>query len=339
MNFVFDNVSVVFEGVPALQSVSFTLQNGGGVLLTGASGAGKTTLLRLLYAACAPAKGTLLINGIPSGEFRGKKLRKLRSKMGVVFQDARLVSAFTVYENVMAPLIIQGHTKRAADSRCLDVMSDLGISYLREKYPVNLSGGERQLVALARALVAYPDCIIADEPTAQLDSGSVERIVQALMREHARGATLIVATHDEQVVHRFSGVGRLHLNEGSVEHSVEPVTDIINRAPTEIYLQTIEQSAPAPQSIQTNPSDNRQEHQSAPVDVNQAATGDITLPASDDANALAREDANALATRGTNDTADTSAHAGTVESPMIREVVAVSEMGSVAGTTNVEESR
>lgn len=223
MNFAFDNISVRFDGVPALDSVSFNLQDGGGVVLTGASGAGKTTLLRLLYGACVPTSGILRINGVPSTEIRGKKLRKLRAKMGVVFQDARLIPTFTVYENVMLPLIIEGHTKRAADSRCLDVMSDLGISYLREKHPSHLSGGERQLTALARALVAYPECIIADEPTAQLDSGSVERIVQALMREHARGATLVIATHDELVVQRFAGVGRLHLNEGRIEEALTHV--------------------------------------------------------------------------------------------------------------------
>ncbi|MFN4769183.1 MAG: cell division ATP-binding protein FtsE [Candidatus Kapaibacterium sp.] len=226
MNFVFDSVTVRFDGIPVLDSVSFNLQAGGAVLLTGASGAGKTTLLRLMYGACRPSAGTLLLNGMDAAAIKASKLRKLRTKMGVVFQDARLIPAFTVYQNVMLPLIISGHSKRAADSRCLDVMSDLGISYLREKFPAQLSGGERQLCALARALVAYPDCIVADEPTAQLDSGSVERIVQALMREHARGATLIVATHDELVVQRFSGVGRLHLNEGRIEHALMPTVEV-----------------------------------------------------------------------------------------------------------------
>ncbi|MFM8569111.1 MAG: cell division ATP-binding protein FtsE [Candidatus Kapaibacterium sp.] len=249
MDFVFDDISVRFDGIPAVDSVSFHLREGGGVLLTGASGAGKTTLLRLLYGACMPSSGTLLINGAPSTALRGAKLRRHRAKMGVVFQDARLIPAFTVYENVMLPLIIQGHTKRAADSRCLDVMSDLGISYLREKHPAHLSGGERELAALARALVAYPECIVADEPTAQLNSGSVERIVQVLMREHARGATLVVATHDELVMQRFSGMGRLHLNEGRIEQAVTLAGDRFDG--TERVLADAPQSAAQPESPST----------------------------------------------------------------------------------------
>ncbi|MFM8473607.1 MAG: hypothetical protein ACKOBV_08820, partial [Candidatus Kapaibacterium sp.] len=107
----------------------------------------------------------------------------------------------------------------------------------------------RQLAALARALVAYPECIVADEPTAQLDSGSVERIVQALMREHARGATLVVATHDELVMQRFSGMGRLHLNEGRIEQAVTLAGDRFDG--TERVVADAPQSAAQPESPST----------------------------------------------------------------------------------------
>ena len=117
-----------------------------------------------------------------------------------------------------------------SDSRCLEVLSDLGISYLRDKYPSQLSGGERQVLAAARAFMAYPDCIIADEPTALLDDKAVERIVTALQREHARGATLIVATHDNLAVKLFHELGHLHLDEGRIIQTREPVFSVATTA-------------------------------------------------------------------------------------------------------------
>ncbi len=219
MHFELNDVSVEFDSIPALDHISCRIEEGAAVLLTGATGAGKTTLLKLLYADQLPSRGTVHINGVRSSVMKGKTLRELRQKIGVIFQDAKLIASHTAYENAIAPLIIAGFSKRASDKRCLEILSDLGISYLRDKYPAQLSGGERQLVALARAMMNRPDCILADEPSAQLDGSVVQLISQTLLKEHARGATLIIATHDPLLMKQFAGVERMNLMDGRISSS------------------------------------------------------------------------------------------------------------------------
>ncbi len=216
MHFELNDVSVEFDSMAALDHISCRIEDGAAVLLTGATGAGKTTFLKLLYADQLPNRGSVLINSVKSSVMKGRALRDLRQKIGIIFQDAKLISAHTAYENAIAPLIIAGFSKRASDKRCLEILSDLGISYLRDKYPPQLSGGERQLVALARAMMNRPDCIIADEPSAQLDGSVVELISQTLLKEHARGATLLVATHDPLLMKQFAGMERLNLMDGRI---------------------------------------------------------------------------------------------------------------------------
>ncbi len=227
MTFSLQDVSVAFDSIPALDGISCRIESGAAVLLTGATGAGKTTFLSLLYARQLPTHGSVQIDGVDSKAMKGRTLRATRQKIGVIFQDAKLISSLSAYENAIAPLIIAGFSKRASDKRCLEILADLGISYLRDKMPDQLSGGERQLVALARAIMNRPDCILADEPSAQLDGSVVDLITRTLLREHARGATLLVATHDPLLMKAFAGTERLNLVDGRIS-----TIDVLNASAT-----------------------------------------------------------------------------------------------------------
>lgn len=214
MKFEINNATVQFDSIPALDNISCAVESGSSVLLTGSTGAGKTTFLKMLYAEVLPTKGEVMINNATTKSLSKKKLRELRQNMGIIFQDIKLVPSLTIYENVVTPLVIAGYSQRAFDKRCLEVLSDLGISYLREKFPHQISGGEKQLTVLARAIMHRPDCIIADEPTGNVDGETVSRIAEVLKNENARGATLIVATHDPYLMSHFNSSHKLVLHEG-----------------------------------------------------------------------------------------------------------------------------
>jgi cell division transport system ATP-binding protein len=206
----------MYDGIPALSNVSLTVSQGATIVLTGPTGAGKTTLLRLLYAELLPTSGLVLINGTPTSRLKPKQVRELRRTIGIVQQQGRLVDDYTVYENMLMPLAVHGMAKADASRQALEILADLNISYVRHKLPRQLSGGERHLVALARAMSVNPKLIIADEPTGTLDDSTSMSVASVLHRLVERGTSLVISTHSASFAAAFPSAQRLHLVEGSL---------------------------------------------------------------------------------------------------------------------------
>lgn len=215
MQFELQDVSVSFGGIPALRNVSF-VYNGGTIVLTGSSGAGKTTLLRLIMADILPTSGRVLVDGAATQKLRGKEVCALRKRIGIVHQHCRLISVYTVYQNVIMPLAISGLSRAEANKRCLEQLADLGISYVRNKLPHQLSGGERQLAGIARALVTRPDVLIADEPTGTLDDATTASVIDVLRKAATQNTGVILSTHSSMLASAFSDATSVKIHEGSV---------------------------------------------------------------------------------------------------------------------------
>ncbi len=214
MEFLFRSVSVHFEKIPALNDVSCDIHDGDIVVLTGPTGAGKTTFLRLMYMDLYPSGGSIFLNGQDTRTLKKRHLPGLRRKMGIVFQDFKLLDNRTVYENVIYPLYAVKTSKKEADKRCLEVLSEIGISYLRNKFPHQLSGGEKHLTSLARAITLKPELILADEPTGNLDAESSKKVASLLRHVVSGGATVVLATHSKDMIDLFPDARRFNLNEG-----------------------------------------------------------------------------------------------------------------------------
>lgn len=215
MQFDIQDVSVAYGGIPALRNVSL-LYNGGTVVLTGPSGAGKTTLLRLIMADILPTSGTVLVDGAATQKLRGKDVRAIRRRLGIVHQHCRLISVYTVYQNVIMPLALSGLTRAESNKRCLEQLADLGISYVRNKLPHQLSGGERQLAGIARALVTMPDVLIADEPTGTLDDVTTATVIDVLKMVATQNTGVILSTHSSMLAQAFADAMHVRIHDGSV---------------------------------------------------------------------------------------------------------------------------
>lgn len=189
--------------VAVLQDVSFTLEAGDFVFLTGASGAGKTTLLRLLFAAERPKSGQILIDGKNITSFSRRRIAHVRRSIGVVFQDFKLITYRTVFDNVALVLEITGTPRNEIKKRVWKVLKLVGIEQKLYRYPLELSGGEQQRVAIARALVNDPQIILADEPTGNLDFEITTEIMNILNNVNAQGTTVMVATHNQLLLQKF----------------------------------------------------------------------------------------------------------------------------------------
>jgi cell division transport system ATP-binding protein len=207
----------------ALSDVSLNVEPGEFVFLTGPSGAGKTTLLRLLLGAEVVTGGQIVIGGRNIARLGRAGVAKLRRATGMVFQDAKLLPGVAVLENVALPAEAAGASSTEARSKAFALLRDLGLKDLVRRYPRSLSGGEQQRVAFARALVNDPGLLLADEPTGNLDEESAQRIVELMIRAHQEGATVIVATHDPQLLRSVHGrqialrAGRVVAGEGAPE--------------------------------------------------------------------------------------------------------------------------
>ncbi len=207
--------------VAVLQDVSFTLEAGDFVFLTGPSGAGKTTLLRLLFAAERPKSGQILINGKNITSFSRRRIAHVRRSIGVVFQDFKLITYRTVFDNVALVLEITGTPRNEIKKRVWKVLKLVGIEQKLYRYPLELSGGEQQRVAIARALVNDPQIILADEPTGNLDFEITTEIMNILNNVNAQGTTVMVATHNRLLLQKFKRkVFTLH--NGMLQEDVFP---------------------------------------------------------------------------------------------------------------------
>lgn len=196
------NVSKVYSnGVTALADVNLSIGKGEFVFIIGQSGSGKSTLTKLLYREEKPTKGTVHVGGINVGKLRNSNVYKLRRKIGVVFQDFKLLPKLTVYENVAYPLESYGMKKTEIRKRVLIALERVGLKEKLRSYPDQLSGGEQQRVCIARAIVNEPKLIICDEPTGDLDpvlSKEIMDIIEEINKD--LGTTIIMATHDENIV-------------------------------------------------------------------------------------------------------------------------------------------
>ena len=189
--------------VAVLQDVSFQLEAGDFVFLTGPSGAGKTTLLRLLFAAERPKSGQILIDGKNITSFSCRQIAYVRRSIGVVFQDFKLITYRTVFDNVALVLEISGIPRNEIKKRVWKVLKLVGIEQKLYRYPLELSGGEQQRVAIARALVNEPQIILADEPTGNLDFEITTEIMNILNNVNAQGTTVMLATHNQLLLQKF----------------------------------------------------------------------------------------------------------------------------------------
>jgi cell division transport system ATP-binding protein len=185
---------------PALEDITFRVEAGELVVLTGPSGAGKTTLLRLLYAAERPERGHVIVNGRNVTRLARWRVPEFRRSLGIVFQDFKLLPTKTAFENVAFAQRVLAIPEREVRRRVTDVLKRLGISHRRDALPPQLSGGEQQRVALARAIVNEPALILADEPTGNLDDVLAQDIMALLYEVNADGTTVLIATHDRQLV-------------------------------------------------------------------------------------------------------------------------------------------
>lgn len=198
---VLENVSKVFStGTVGLSEVSLRVEKGEFVFLVGPTGSGKTTLFRLLIRDILPSKGTIIIEEFDIIKLPNHKIPKLRKKIGVVFQDLKLLYDRTIFENVVLPLDFSGMGKSDAKKRTEAILLQVGILEHKDKFPVQLSGGELQRVAIARSLILSPDILLADEPTGNLDPATSKGIIKLLQDINQKGTTVVMATHNVEIV-------------------------------------------------------------------------------------------------------------------------------------------
>jgi cell division transport system ATP-binding protein len=229
-------VTKKYEGVPALSDVSFEVDKGEFVFLTGPSGAGKTTLLKILFCAERAEEGQIIIQGINAFRLTSSSIPYLRRNMGFVFQDYKLLPHKTVFENIALALKVVGAPYGEIERRVYQVLKKVGMEEKLHLVPPKLSGGEQQKIAVARALVNEPQVLLADEPTGNLDPESGQDVFRLFKEINMKGTTVLVATHDWETVRKMQrriitmAHGRV-VDDGS-RSSRRPLTTVpLNAAP------------------------------------------------------------------------------------------------------------
>lgn len=202
-------------GQEALKSVSFSIDAGELAFVTGRSGAGKSTLLKLIAAIERPTSGSVIVNGQNVGALKRAAVPYLRRNIGLVFQDQKLLYDRSVFDNVMLPLAFSGLPPREAARRARAALDKVGLLAREKANPIQLSGGEQQRLAIARAVVNRPGLLIGDEPTANLDAESAALILEVFVGFNQVGVTVLIATHDQGLVGRY-GRRVLRLEEGRI---------------------------------------------------------------------------------------------------------------------------
>ncbi|HEY2852691.1 MAG TPA: cell division ATP-binding protein FtsE [Gemmatimonadaceae bacterium] len=200
---------------PALSNVSFNVAKGEFVFLTGPSGAGKSTILKLIYMEERPTDGEVRVDGMSSVTIRGAEIPKLRRKLGIVFQDFRLLEDRTAEANVAFALEVTGASRSSIPGKVSRALTQVGLASKAMSYPRELSGGEQQRVAIARALVNDPVLLVADEPTGNLDDRATRGVFQLLRDINASGTAVLMATHNLDLIRR-SDYRSIELNRGQI---------------------------------------------------------------------------------------------------------------------------
>jgi len=198
------NVHKVYKNcVTAIHNLDLSIKKGEFVFIIGATGCGKSTLIKMLYREERPTSGQILVGGLDVAKIRNRKIYKIRRKLGVVFQDFKLLPKLTVYENVAFALEIFGLPKSEIYNKVVKVLELVGLKNKAKQYPTQLSGGEQQRVAIARAIVNGPKILICDEPTGNLDEKTSMEIMTVLEAINKLGTTIIMVTHDTEIVDKM----------------------------------------------------------------------------------------------------------------------------------------
>lgn len=205
--------------VQALTDVSFTVDEGEYVAIMGESGSGKTTLLNILAAFDRPTIGTVLLDGKDISAIRENQLAAFRrDQLGFVFQDFNLLDTFSLKDNILLPLVLQGMNWREMEANLLPIANQLRIANLLEKYPYEVSGGQKQRAAVCRALITHPRLILADEPTGALDSRATDALLDVFQQINQTGQTLLMVTHSLKAASRAGRI--LFIRDGQVYHQL-----------------------------------------------------------------------------------------------------------------------
>lgn len=213
-----DNVSKKFAtGTFGVSDINFSVDKGEFVFLIGPTGSGKTTIFRLLTREMLPTEGSIIVNDWDIVKLPKQKIPHLRKKVGVVFQDLKLLLDRTILENISLPLEVSGVSTGEAKKRVEEVLTQVGLISHKDKFPIQLSGGELQRAAIARALILSPEILLADEPTGNLDSATSWEIVKILSDINEKGTTIIMATHNADIVKSLSK-RTLELEKGKLVH-------------------------------------------------------------------------------------------------------------------------
>jgi len=214
-----------YGAAKALSDVTIDISKNDLLFITGPSGAGKTSLLKLLYYGEAVTEGQVLIDGINLSRISHKTIPMLRRKFGIIFQDYKLIPTKTVFDNIAIVLETIGKKRRFIEKKIRSVLRTVGMENSIHSLPPTLSGGEQQRIAVARAIVGDPKIILADEPTGNLDEDSADVIVDLLKKFHTRGATVIIATHDKELI-RKTGGRVIYLKQGRI-HPINSPNNVL----------------------------------------------------------------------------------------------------------------
>jgi len=210
----FENVGLRYGmGPEILRDISFEIEPQSFQFLTGPSGAGKTTLLRLMLLALKPTRGFINFFGRMSNDLLPAEVTRLRRRIGVVFQDFRLLDHLTTYENVALPLRVQGREEASYRAEVVELLQWVGLGDRMNVLPPVLSGGEKQRAAIARALIVRPELLLADEPTGNVDPSLARRLLRLFTELNKSGTAVVIATHDLALMDQFDGARRLVLGD------------------------------------------------------------------------------------------------------------------------------
>ena len=209
----FQNVTKDYDNQTAIKDISFSVDKGEMIFITGPSGSGKSTLLKLIYLAEKPDNGDIIIEGWETSGLKESSIPFVRRNIGIVFQDFRLLENRTVFENVALALRIRGIGEKETKIRAYDALKTVNLRHKSDSYPKTLSGGEQQRVVIARAIVAEPTILLADEPTGNLDADTAEGVARIFKGIHAKGTTILIATHNREL-YRNTGKRVLRLDSG-----------------------------------------------------------------------------------------------------------------------------
>jgi len=215
----FLKVTKRYKRKTVLDDITFNIEHGEFVIITGQSGAGKTTLIHALIGAEHLSKGKIIVDNFDVTKSKPDDLQDYRREIGVVFQDYKLLPRKTVFENIAFALEVCGYPKKYVNERTVELMALTNIEDIRNHYPSQISGGEKQRTAIARALVHKPKILIADEPTGNLDEENAEKVIKLLLKIHKSGKTVILSSHNNEIMRMIKDARIVRIEHGRIKKS------------------------------------------------------------------------------------------------------------------------